>query len=1749
MVSRQTMLINNQEVAIRSYEVSIWSLQDSFITVLKWANLDNRGQIQEPKMILDVDGTQNFTFSIPMYLHPEEENPIWYNTLNGNLMIGMRKIKVILNKKREEEAVFEFLITKVTERHEADTLFCDVECEGLAFHELGKIGYKVALSAELFQLKFEEWYKSDQSEEMPRQTIQFWNEQTNFLLPYPDDESKIVPNKWYYKIEMNWESYNSNLSRSPNKVYEDEYVSSWELVLNKLSPLSVEQVAEKERPVEISESNIYNITQKIAEAFGVFCKYEYGYDENYHIISRTVIYYNNFIEERNGHMDLTYPYHTSEITREMDSTELTTKLFVRPVDYEYSSTGQTSIMSVDANKSREDYILNFDYLHKFNIITDEQYNSIEEYETNMHNINLILESLEPQIQNLQNKIIEYKAKVTTAENGIEEADKQLNYARDQINALPNTPGGKVIIGQSAPKSLLVLTDETDNSLYVKMPVVGIAPETVRLYDGIIDYTKKENQLENDNTILITGGIFEFDEAAHDLIKITHLPKTVLKQIRVENNEEDNNEEDEGEENQNENIQTVSAPLSKSLWMTCEYIPQTYWQKIANYWEQRGIDIEQQKNNDAQELTNFEEALDNLQNEYKNKLDEKQILIKDFEEMMGPALREGYWQPEDYQDYGNKYFINSFSDELTQGKASYYPADIHWYSGNNKVTYYEGPEQKTYLVIDVNNTLSKNYILNNYENLCFVYYDVQGVEQTLTEGISEIQRATYRRNALRVIHIGGDCRFTFLKRSNPDAIILGLVIEASKYMTDEQIKFFKQIDSSMEENGHNYSDQKYSDFYSKIGTLAVDENTGEMSLNEGYVTINASQYLMDEIVQEVYPRIIIDSLSLKTGETQLQIKLHTNILKPYEDYQIHVETDLNDLLQQQHQKYMIDIKPMAFINTGVDNPNLALSYELSNADTLIYLDALEVAKENSQPKVSYEIKLSVYDPSIIHNIYQKLSKIVHINDNQLKFENVQGYIAKIEMLLDTPQEDEIEIKNYKTKFEDLFSNIVAQTDAMQKNSAGYDNAAAAFNNEGVLTSEAVEKMLESNITIFNTYIDTYLTDSPVIQSILTDVFNDVGDILSSAGNALFDMRNITSRNSSILAGFARDSAFGLSKIQVNDNGIFIGSDQRISLFSGDITTPDSGVSIDLNPQRLILGASSGSQGTAAKFTDKYLVLAAGDIIDDSEQLINTVIDDETVTVPKVNLEKQDVTGLTSGLVGAKFTKDSIGLATTGMRVLNAGTQQEQIQHIINAILMNKNGITLGSGVLNENGEGGVNITQDSLRNTELGGSYVRIAGTGIDIGSGADLYVMTNNLIINSEATEDNTIFALRKRINDLSEATAVYEDALTYSSQSGLTIKGNLQASSLVIEQGVPQAQSLSQWVNAKVTPERIWFGVKRATDPAQNNSDYQGTSLQLTDNMISIASTGTLNVNTANLIINSAATGTNSIFELKRLKPNSNNEYDTALKYSITDGLTITGNLSADTGTIGGWNIGNNSLYSGDDEIGTYVALDSGSTGQNYAIWAGDETSSLAPFRVRRDGKVYLHSLMVLDERVGTKWGLSGNHYDEYDETVVENDQSVTHHYGYAAIDFSKLNFKQAVSATGSWSGATFSTRVTLWGVLNKTINDSATISLTRTITIGSVGQGGGECQASVPITLTGGGSSSVTLQGYVDASAVYNEGWNACRAAVLNSASSHQYRTGGRYYAVLFLNPSENSSSVSNCYAGQNTVSVTTYSIPAAK
>lgn len=1280
MVGKKTIMINDKEVPIRSYEVSIWSLQDSFITVLKWADVDNRGQIQNPELILDIDGTETFKFSVPMYLKIGEENPIWYNTTNGNLMIGMRKIKVILNKRTEEEAVFEFLITKVTERHEANELYCDVECEGLAFHELGKIGYKINFSANTFSNDYEEWFNNKQGDSEPRQTIDYWNKKTDFLLPY--DENNIIPGKWYYKVEMSWDGYNSEGAQTSNKVYENEYVSSWKLNTNNiLVPKNVVRAREKERPVEISDSNIYNITQKIAEAFGVFCRYEYGHDDNYHIISRTVIYYNNFIEEKSGHMDLTYPYHTSQITREMDSTELVTKLFVREADYQYTDSGKLSIMDVEANKSREDYILNFDYLHKFNIISDEQYEAIATYEAELHEVNNKLINIEPKRLIIQDKITEYEAKLTTAKNGAIEAAEQKRMADDHLKSLPLEENGFINIGALAPKAVLKLKDETDNSNYVKMPFNGIVPSSVQLYDGVMDYTKDDPLV---NATKITGTM-EFDPETNELIKITHLSQP------------DNND---------------STTSSNSLWLTCKYNPTTYWTKISAMWEQRQQDIEQKKLKYEPLLESLKTSLDTLNNSYNELIEQQHQLRKDFEEMMGPALREGYWQPEDYQDYGDKNFIEkeNYSTEFEEGIVSYNLYNEQVYDDNTKVTYQSGDDTLTYLCIELKQDVF-SFLNENYEDLYFIYYDVQGVRQ-VEELTDTDQKEQYERAAKRLIHLGGNCRIGFIKKSN--VFTPTLIIEQSKLMSDEQITFFKEN-----------TEEKYE---SKISLITFSPDGGfDISEEQEPIIVKSTDYVTENI-KEVYPRFIIDSLNLKANEDGVRIKFNDTVLEQYKDYSIYIESDADDSTVQQaeenekHYKYIIDIKPLTYVKVGSLSPKITLQYELSNASTLIYLDALEVAKENAEPKVSYTIELSIYDPLIIHTIYNKLSKIVHINDVQLKFENVQGYISHINMFLDTPWDDKIEIKNYKTKFEDLFSNIVAQTDAMQKKSYGYDVAALSFGEDGNLTSEAVTKMLDANAPLFNTYIDEHLIDNVVIKNTLTSIFNEAGSILNSAGNALADVRAITSTNASILSDFAKSAEEGFgrgidlvssvngqytSAVQINNRGIFIGSDQQISLYSG-IIGDGGGTSIDLNPKRLILGVSSDSNGTAAKFTDKYLVLAAGDIISGSEEL-----DENGNAVTDLNTLEVD--GLSTGLVGAKFTSDSIGLAINS-------------EDSINAILMNKDGITIGSGT-------NVKASTSTLRSTSRG-SYVRISGDGLDLGSQADLYINTSNFKL---ITSFNTI--------------------------------------------------------------------------------------------------------------------------------------------------------------------------------------------------------------------------------------------------------------------------------------------------------------------------------------------------------------------------------------------------------------------------
>jgi hypothetical protein len=84
-----------------------------------------------------------------------------------------------------------------------------------------------------------------------------------------------------------------------------------------------------------------------------------------------------------------------------------------------------------------------------------------------------------------------------------------------------------------------------------------------------------------------------------------------------------------------------------------------------------------------------------------------------------------------------------------------------------------------------------------------------------------------------------------------------------------------------------------------------------------------------------------------------------------------------------------------------------------------------------------------------------------------------------------------------------------------------------------------------------------------------------------------------------------------------------------------------------------------------------------------------------------------------------------------------------------------------------------------------------------------------------------------------------------------------------------------------------------------------------------------------------------------------------TSNNFTITDKgeVSLTGNIEAESGSIGGWNINEYGLYSG--EGSNYVALSSNAN-QTYSIWAGAEDPSQAAFAVTKEGHVYLEKVYV---------------------------------------------------------------------------------------------------------------------------------------------------------------------------------------------
>lgn len=981
-----------KELNIRPYEISLWTLQDGFISVLKPYGILNYGQVESPIIKIKDDGTQELTFSVPMYIREKGElieNPFWYDVQQGALLVNLRKLKVIFNKGEEIEEVFEFMIHKITENHSGGKLYCEVFSEGLAFQELGKKGYKISLKQEDFEEDYNNWIDSnDPNKKEPIANLQYWADKI-----FEDSD-------WSYSIQMDWAAFDgvifdkSNEEREAeglrrkDKIYEEEYVSAWVEKEGRLEAQKVENFTEKARLVNLEKSNKYNLTQDLAKAFEVHCKYKYHYDENYKIIKKEVIFFNNFLNEKEGKIGITYPYDSSKIEREIDSEDVITKLFVVPLEDDTSPSGLLTIADVSANKSKEDYILNFDYLHNIGTISDEQYFAIEDYERSLFLINSDLEDLAKKIAKRETDLVEYEAKLNLSKEGQILAAEQIEQSQDLLNAITDNTQ-KLSKTKDVPYRAVLLDDLTNSSgkYYVKISQEGVILDSIKIY-------------------------YKEDVNGDELKRYKGKAKVEL--------------DDFGNVIAIRNLELVEKSVSKIYYLTFDYQPALHYNRIIETFTKRLAKDKETEYFLTEKIADMEKDLSRKKRTYDSLIKEKQALIAEFERMMGPALREGSWQEENLKSST----LRGIKDidvvgELINSESTEQSVNFIWGAPfedefNGKEISGVEEEEYFYPYIFLRNNFEE--IKDHLDELCFVYR------------VSEEGFPLEYNYAL----IGGEAQYVFIESSAIEGEDKNKVIPALVITKD-----LKNDLPNIQNNEDRF-----------LGIIEYDEEEGKINFKK----INSKDFEIHTDLQKrkiLYPRVEIQNLNLRTSEDDFSLFLQEKKLEKFYDYS----------LRQEDEKYYATIKAEAFLRNSkiIDNSltsKIQVNYAFSKDALSLFLNALQVSKTNAFPKVSYSVDVSSFNKDFMKTAYRNLGRIVNIIDHELKFENIFGYISELELVLESPWEDKIIIKNYKTKFEDLFSSIVASTEQMKSNAVYYNNAASAFTSSGSLKQNIIQNTLNN-----------------------------------------------------------------------------------------------------------------------------------------------------------------------------------------------------------------------------------------------------------------------------------------------------------------------------------------------------------------------------------------------------------------------------------------------------------------------------------------------------------------------------------------------------------------------------------------------------------------------------------------------------------------------------------------------------------------
>ena len=426
--------------------------------------------------------------------------------------------------------------------------------------------------------------------------------------------------------------------------------------------------SEKYLSISISQSNCFNVLQTIAETFECWIDLIVDHDDTGAIIvdengPHKYVYLKEYAGKDNW-AGFKYGINIDSIERNINSDEIVTKLIVDQSQSEYVDEGYVSIANAPSNPSGESYILNFDYYYNQGLLDRDE---VDEDRTNfveavkainqqIQDKEKVRRDLEAALTSLGSKRNVFSELVDAAQDAQTQALEDFEYLTNQTyedykewyNAQLN-----------APEPSEEETEDDRTSLFEEETVIDTLGQlyassaTINNYSGILsnieqEYWNVRKQLRgSENYKVKVYSLVDANEANHVIIDLSDFLPGLQFKLGESVVEESTISKRYFDITTDETILTFTSipdgyeldPARESYTITES--PQTI--KIVSTTEAAGI----------------EDEIDDL-------LEEKQELVKSFNNKYSRFIQEGTWNSTDYID-SELYYLDALQVSNTSAQ--------------------------------------------------------------------------------------------------------------------------------------------------------------------------------------------------------------------------------------------------------------------------------------------------------------------------------------------------------------------------------------------------------------------------------------------------------------------------------------------------------------------------------------------------------------------------------------------------------------------------------------------------------------------------------------------------------------------------------------------------------------------------------------------------------------------------------------------------------------------------------------------------------------------------------------------------------------------------------------------------------------------------------------------------------------------------------------------------------------------------